>query len=125
MKRQSQFIQLLSGVIIFISVVVIIFLNGCSKSASSGSGGTNNPGNSMVTIQNFSFTSSDLHITKGTTVVWTNNDNVTHTVTADDGSFTSGNIAPGANYSKAFTAAGTIHYHCTIHPYMTADVVVK
>ncbi len=80
---------------------------------------------SNVTIQNFSFNSSDLHITKGATVVWTNKDNVTHTVTADDGSFTSGNIAPGGTYSRAFTAAATVHYHCSIHTYMTADIVIQ
>ena len=59
------------------------------------------------------------------TVVWTNNDTSPHTVTADDGSFTSGNLAPGQTYSYTFGSAGTYHYHCTYHPWMVATVIVK
>jgi plastocyanin len=59
------------------------------------------------------------------TVTWVNNDNAPHTVTADDGSFVSGNIAPGASFSYTFTASGTYKYHCVYHPWMTGTVVVK
>jgi len=59
------------------------------------------------------------------TVVWTNNDSSPHTVTANDGSFTSGNLAPGQTYSFTFTAPGTYTYHCTYHPWMVATVIVK
>ena len=57
-------------------------------------------------------------------VTWTNNDATTHTVTADDGSFNSGNIAPGGKFSHTFSTAGTIAYHCSIHTSMKAKVVV-
>lgn len=58
------------------------------------------------------------------TVTWTNDDNAPHTVTANDGSFGSGNIAPGASFSFTFTAAGTFKYHCVYHPWMTGTLIV-
>jgi plastocyanin len=59
------------------------------------------------------------------TVTWVNNDNSPHTVTADDGSFTSGNIAPGSSFSYTFTRSGTYKYHCVYHPWMTGVVIVN
>jgi plastocyanin len=59
------------------------------------------------------------------TVTWTNNDNAPHTVTADDGSFNSGNLAPGATFSFTFATAGTYKYHCVYHSWMTGTVIVK
>jgi plastocyanin len=59
------------------------------------------------------------------TLVWTNNDISPHTVTANDGSFNSGNLAPGQSYTYTFTAPGTYAYHCTYHPWMVATVTVK
>jgi plastocyanin len=59
------------------------------------------------------------------TVVWTNDDSVPHTVTADDGSFSSGNLNPGDSYSFTFTTPGTYTYHCSYHSWMKGTVVVK
>jgi plastocyanin len=59
------------------------------------------------------------------TVVWTNNDNSPHTVTANGGSFYSGSMAPGQYYSYTFTKAGVYDYHCTYHPWMVGTVTVK
>jgi plastocyanin len=59
------------------------------------------------------------------TVVWTNNDSAPHTVTANDGSFNSGNLAPGQSFAYTFTSPGTYTYHCTYHPWMVASVTVK
>jgi plastocyanin len=107
----------------------VIVLFACSKSGGNGYGGSNNGGGgngtgNSVSIQNFAFSVSSLSVKSGTTVTWTNNDQTTHTVTADDGSFDSGNIAPGGNFTHTFNAAGTIAYHCSIHSTMTAKVVV-
>lgn len=71
------------------------------------------------------FAPSSTTVVKGTKVTWTNNDAMTHTVTADDNSFTSGNLNKGDTYSHTFGAAGTISYHCQIHPGMKASVAVK
>jgi plastocyanin len=77
-----------------------------------------------VTIQGFAFSPGTLQIAAGTRVTWTNNDQVAHTVTADDGSFDSGDIAPGGTFNMTFDTAGTIAYHCKIHPNMVASIVV-
>jgi plastocyanin len=58
------------------------------------------------------------------TVTWVNNDNAPHTVTANDGSFSSGNIAPGSSFSYTFTRPGTYKYHCVYHPWMIGEVMV-
>jgi plastocyanin len=78
-----------------------------------------------VTIQNMSFSPASLTVVMGTTVTWTNKDNITHTVTADDASFDSGSIAPGSSYSRTFSTKGSFPYHCKIHPMMMAIVIVK
>jgi plastocyanin len=59
------------------------------------------------------------------TVVWTNDDTFPHTVTADSGSFSSGNLNPGDSYSFTFTAPGTYAYHCSYHSWMKGTVIVK
>ena len=79
---------------------------------------------SAVSIANFSFQPATITVAVGTTVTWTNNDSTGHTVTADDGSFKSGTLAPGATFSQTFTAAGTFAYHCSIHSSMKATVIV-
>jgi plastocyanin len=59
------------------------------------------------------------------TVIWTNNDNEPHTVTATDKSFDSGNMNPGATFTYKFTTPGTYTYICTYHPWMRGYVTVK
>ena len=81
-------------------------------------------GNS-VTIANFAFSPQTLMVKVGTKVTWTNKDKVTHTVTADKGAFSSGPLAPGNSFSFTFTQAGTYSYHCSIHPFMMATIVVQ
>lgn len=77
-----------------------------------------------VQIANFAFTPSSLTVKVGTTVTWTNTDSVSHTVTADDGSFTSGKIATGSTFKETFAKAGTYAYHCAIHSSMTGTITV-
>jgi plastocyanin len=81
-------------------------------------------GNS-VSIANFAFSPTSLTVKVGTKVSWTNNDTVTHTVTANKGAFNSGPLAPGSTFSFTFTKAGTYSYHCNIHPSMMATIVVQ
>jgi len=78
-----------------------------------------------VSIKSFAFSPPSLTVAAGTTVTWTNNDSVAHTVTADNGSFDSGQIQPGATYSHTFASAGSVAYHCSNHPFMKATVSVK
>ncbi len=79
---------------------------------------------SAVAIKDFSFQPASISVAVGSTVTWTNNDTTGHTVTADDGSFDSGTVAPGASFGHTFDTAGTFTYHCNIHPSMTATITV-
>jgi plastocyanin len=78
-----------------------------------------------VSIVNLTFSPSLITIPPGTTVTWTNMDAVTHTVTADDNSFNSGLLPPGASFSHTFDTPGSTSYKCLIHPFMTGMVVVS
>ena len=64
-------------------------------------------------------------IGKNNTVTWVNQDIAPHTVTADDGSFDSGNLNPGYSWSYVFTTPGTYTYHCIYHPWMHGTIIVK
>ena len=77
-----------------------------------------------VSIVDFAFDPAAVEIPVGATVTWTNTGAATHTATASDGTFDSGQLAPGASFSHTFTAAGTFPYICQIHPQMTGTVTV-
>jgi hypothetical protein len=70
------------------------------------------------------FGSSPLQISVGDTVTWVNGDNVEHSVAADDDSFSSGAIQPGASYSHSFNVSGTVTYRDSLHPDERGTVVV-
>jgi len=117
-------------IVLFTMAIIGITVIACSKSSGNGygNGGNNGGGDnngSSVSIAGFAFSVSSLAVKQGTTVKWTNNDATTHTVTADDGSFDSDNIAPGGTFSHTFSSQGTFAYHCKIHSSMTAKVVVS
>lgn len=83
------------------------------------------PNSASITISNFEFNPQAITVNKGTTVKWINQDSATHTVTGDNGGPSSGNLAQGASYSYTFDQTGSFPYHCSIHPSMTATVIVK
>ena len=78
-----------------------------------------------VSIDNFAFGPQAVTIAAGTTVTWTNNDDIPHTVRATDGSFTSRPMDSGDHYSFTFTRPGVYTYFCSIHPKMVGKVIVK
>jgi plastocyanin len=83
---------------------------------------------SIFTDQNglFGFSPKTLTIPVGTTVTWKNTTPVAHTVTSDDGaSFDSGIVPASGTFTFTFTKAGSYAYHCNIHPYMKATIIVK
>jgi plastocyanin len=79
----------------------------------------------QINISGFKYDPASITIKVGTTVTWTNNDTASHTVTADDGSWTSDNLANGATYSHTFDKAGTYPYHCNFHSGMKATIIVQ
>jgi LPXTG-motif cell wall-anchored protein len=78
-----------------------------------------------VSIQDFFFDSGQLSVAPGTTVTWVNEGQAPHTTTADDGTWDSGTLQPGEDFSFTFDQPGTYTYHCSIHPDMTASVKVS
>jgi plastocyanin len=65
-------------------------------------------------------------VAAGTTVTWTNNDDVPHTVVSDDKTtFKSRALDTGEKFSYTFTKPGKYAYFCSVHPKMTAEVVVQ
>ena len=96
---------------------------GVGHAAAHRAGLTRTSALAFVVIKGFAFNPASKTITHGTTVVWVNEDKVGHTVTADSGSFNSGVIMPGKFYVHTFSSAGTVSYHCAIHPFMKAKVI--
>ena len=76
-------------------------------------------------MRNLAFVPGTITIQAGTTVEWTNNDPLSHSVTSDNGSFDSGLIGSGNKWRHTFTTPGTYTYHCTPHPFMKGTVVVR
>ena len=81
--------------------------------------------NAEVKIDNFSFGPQTLMVSVGTTVVWTNRDDIPHTVVSTDGVFKSKVRDTDEKFSYTFTKAGTYPYFCSVHPKMTGKVVVQ
>jgi amicyanin len=78
-----------------------------------------------VDIQGMKFVPDNVPIAAGDTVEWTNRMGMPHTVKPDGNEFpSSGAIAPSKTFSHVFDAAGTVAYHCEIHPFMKGKVVV-
>jgi plastocyanin len=82
------------------------------------------PASGTVRIANRAFGPASLSVRVGGTVTFANADDRAHTVTADDGSFDSGVLNPGASWARRFGTAGTYRYHCAIHPEMRGTVTV-
>jgi plastocyanin len=84
------------------------------------------PSTAQVRIQNTAFNPVFITVVIGVnnTVVWTNYDQTTHTVTDDNGTFNSGNLNGGQSWSFTFTSPGTYYYHCIYHSVMNAVVIV-
>jgi amicyanin len=79
----------------------------------------------QVKIDNFSFGPAELTVKVGTTVTWTNRDDIPHTVVSTDKVFKSKVLDTDEKFSFTFDAPGTFPYFCSIHPKMTGKVVVR
>jgi len=108
-------------------------MDGMNQQQSSGGDAKSTPpeaqsGEVLATISNFKFESQTLRVKKGSTVTWTNNDDISHDVTSDSDSdlrgLNSDLLAKGDPYSFVFTEVGLYTYHCRPHPYMTGTVEV-
>ena len=96
-----------------------------TSKATSSSGSSQAVATNAVGISDMQFTPVTIQVPVGTTVHWSNNDSMAHTVTADDGSFNSGSLAKDASFTHLFNKAGTYKYHCAFHSSMTGTVIVR
>jgi len=79
-----------------------------------------------VKIDNFTYTPVTVTVAAGTTVKWTNRDDIPHTVVSEDKTtFKSKALDTDDSFSYTFVRPGTYIYFCSIHPKMTAKVVVQ
>jgi len=121
-------VKRIQGILINTSIVFVlgaILMAGCGENggySSSGGGGNGGggPGPNEVWMQNTAFNPSTITVDAGTTITWTNKDNMTHTVTSGtpgnpNGIFNSGNMGNNATFSFTFNTAGTYSYYCIPH----------
>lgn len=80
--------------------------------------------NMEVHIDNFVFQPPELKIKVGTTVTWTNRDDIPHTVVSA-GKFRSKTLDTDDKFSFTFTDAGDYKYFCSLHPHMTGMIKVE
>ena len=82
-------------------------------------------GAQQVVVDNFSFAPVAITVAVGTTVTWTNHDDIPHNVVSPEQKFKSSVLDTDETFSHTFDAAGTYKYYCSIHPRMTGQVVVR
>ena len=81
---------------------------------------------SEVVIDTFTFSPKTFAVPAGGAVTWINHDNVPHVVTSADDQFKKSPVLKtGQRFSNTFATAGTYSYFCSIHPRMTAQIIVK
>jgi amicyanin len=81
---------------------------------------------SAVSIDNFTFGPQTLTVKAGTTVTWTNKDDIPHGIASDNNAFAKSKaLDTDDSYSFTFTTPGTYQYFCYVHPFMKGTVVVE
>jgi len=106
---------------IVLTLFLALFLTGCSLTGQKQE--TLKPATRTVDIKNQVFMPSTLSIKKGDTVIWTNQDMVQHSITADK--FSSEDLTPGKSYSFTFKKSGTFTYACGIHSDIKGSIIVS
>jgi plastocyanin len=79
-----------------------------------------------VSIDNFTFTPASLTVKAGTTVTWTNKDDIPHGIAGANNEFKKSKaLDTDDSFSFTFTTPGTYKYFCYIHPHMVGTIVVE
>jgi plastocyanin len=105
-----------------INVCIALVIGACISIAAASQ---SKPAAAEIKIDNFSFSPAELKVPVGTTVSWTNRDDIPHTVVNTDRAFKSKVLDTDEKYSFTFATAGTFPYFCSIHPKMTGKVIVQ
>ena len=119
MMRKRVYIAGLA-VVVVAATVLLARSTGVSANAQQQAAATTD-----VKIDNFSFGPGTLTVAAGTTVTWTNRDDIPHNVVSTDGVFKSKVVDTDEKFSYTFAKPGTFPYFCSIHPKMTGKVVVQ
>ena len=106
-------------------MIAILLLFAGSPSVKASNNDRPSAVNVTVKIDNFVFGPQTLTVPVGTTVTWTNGDDIPHTSVSTEGVFKSKVLDTDEKFSYTFSKAGTYPYYCTIHPKMTGKVVVQ
>ena len=122
MKRLSIFLIALAGVGL-LGFGLLSSVHGQDARLTGGVGTA--PDTTGVFIDNFSFSPASITVPAGTTLTWTNRDDIPHTVVSDDQKFKSKALDTDEKFSFTFAEPGTYSYFCSIHPKMVAKVVVE
>lgn len=108
-----------------LSIAAVVMALTAIHGARAQAGQSTTPQAVAIPIDNFKFGVVSLEVAVGTTVTWTNRDDVPHTVASSTKIFKSPPLDTGEAFSYTFKAAGTFEYYCSMHPRMTGKIVVK
>jgi plastocyanin len=112
----------IASVVMPVIIAMLLLVAGSSRVTASDQPSA---ANVAVKIDNFVFGPQAITVPVGTTVTWTNSDDIPHTAVSTDGVFKSKVLDTDEKFSYTFTKAGTYSYYCSVHPKMTGQVVVK
>jgi plastocyanin len=111
-----------AGVVMPVLIAMLLLFAGSSSVRASDQPSA---ANVAVKIDNFVFGPQAITVPIGTTVTWTNSDDIPHTAVSTEGVFKSKVMDTDEKFSYTFTKAGTYPYYCSVHPKMTGQIVVK
>jgi plastocyanin len=111
--------------VLSVGVLLMVLAGGPGWSALVAAPPANGSSEIVINIDNFSFSPATITVPVGTTVRWTNHDDIPHTVVSEDKIFKSKALDSDGDFTYTFTKPGTYSYFCSIHPKMVGKVVVQ
>ncbi|MDQ1410820.1 MAG: hypothetical protein QOJ41_2555 [Acidobacteriaceae bacterium] len=116
--------RIVSTAVLFVTTFGVAFAGVRAGAGNLPAATQQKPDTTEVKIDNFSFGPAELKVPVGTTVTWTNRDDIPHTAVSTDKIFKSKVLDTDEKFSFTFSKPGTYEYFCSIHPKMTGKVVV-
>lgn len=115
-----------AAIVLTVLVAILGLVVSCGGAAGGGATSSTPTAPNTVVIKNFTFLPASLTVAPGTKVTVINEDQATHTVTARDESFDSGDISGGQRTEvTAPSKPGAYPYICSVHPYMNGTLIVQ
>jgi plastocyanin len=114
--------------ILALGISLAFFAFAACSSSSTASGTTCSTSGAAATVtasDGLTFAPATATITHGQSICWQNSGSIAHTVTSNDGTSFSTNLAAGQLFLHTFATAGTFAYHCTIHAGMNGTIIVN